>query len=338
MGFTLTEMLVVIAIIGTLVGLLMPAVQSARESARRTACGNNFKQVGIALTAFEATRERYPPSSRSLGWCVPSTGFAKDAVIYNLNGLVLLLPFLDQAALFDRYNSQAASGMSFSATSPVEATNLPPGGRPTATNPSGGSNAALSGRTIPTLLCPSDPGDVLMSSSSDVRWTADPTANPPVRAAKTNYDFSVNPTDRCNDWLGTTGTARFMFGENSATTPALVRDGLSNTIAMAEVTLTYADPIDQGNPWAFRASRMVGASPATQGVNRWQTISGTPAARVGRLGRWGWAGGNHRGGCYVLLGDGALRFVIDRNDTDFIDLLDDLSRISDGGNMTDRLP
>ena len=86
-GFTLVELLVVVAIIGVLVGLLLPAVQQVRESARRTACLNNIRQIALATHNFEAGLGFIPPGAR-LG---EGTGWHAH-----------LLPFIEQEGLYSQ--------------------------------------------------------------------------------------------------------------------------------------------------------------------------------------------------------------------------------------------
>jgi prepilin-type processing-associated H-X9-DG protein/prepilin-type N-terminal cleavage/methylation domain-containing protein len=60
LAFTLTELLVVVAVIGILAALLATTVSGAKERAWQVQCANNLRQLGIGLQAFVADNSAYP--------------------------------------------------------------------------------------------------------------------------------------------------------------------------------------------------------------------------------------------------------------------------------------
>ena len=100
-GFTLVELLVVIAIIAILVALLLPAVQAAREAARRTQCQNNLKQLGIALHNYHDAFGKFPPASQ---WTLLTDVTRYNHGQYRENWVIMILPYLEQQPVYDALN------------------------------------------------------------------------------------------------------------------------------------------------------------------------------------------------------------------------------------------
>jgi prepilin-type N-terminal cleavage/methylation domain-containing protein len=61
-GFTLLEMLVVIAAVAILAALLFPALAGARRKAQRTACGNHLRQIALAVRMYSDDSSDASPS------------------------------------------------------------------------------------------------------------------------------------------------------------------------------------------------------------------------------------------------------------------------------------
>ena len=104
-GFTLIELLVVIAIIAILIGLLLPAVQKVREAAARSTCQNNLKQLGTASHNYASTYQDKLPSIT-----VSVNANLGDTQFHGGNPHVLLLPFMEQTALYQGILAASPTG------------------------------------------------------------------------------------------------------------------------------------------------------------------------------------------------------------------------------------
>lgn len=305
-GFTLVELLVVIAIIGVLVGLLLPAVQAAREAARRMSCGNNLKQLGLALQNYHDTHNTFPPQA------IYGPGQPPFQLPYHHTWNEMILPFIEQQALYENTDRM-----------------LPVWGQPIVSFPLG------------TLRCPSDAGFEDPSETHNIAvtnyagcegyhwWENAVVGNTP-------------PWNTFGDpFLG--GDMMGLFGVNRARKMSKVTDGLSNTIVIGETDSAGfgGGPIRTVGTGARRmGAKVFRAAFVATGVNGWagnegggQRVvnpDGSPKPSGGWfrnhsypptfISAWGpnaeWPGPSsfHAGGIQVCYGDGAVGFLTETID------------------------
>jgi prepilin-type N-terminal cleavage/methylation domain-containing protein/prepilin-type processing-associated H-X9-DG protein len=319
-GFTLVELLVVVAIIGVLVSLLLPAVQQARESARRISCTNRLKQIGLALLNYESSYKLFPPAYITGNPAANGSAFGVSFGDEYHNGPsgfawgALLLPFLEQQGLYSQFDFGAPCW------APV--------------------NAVAGQAKVGIFLCPSanggNTGFNVQRRGADARHGTD--FSPPIRFAHSHYvtnagihqpwgreaayslDYDVPEPVAVNN----NQPARIdgPFYRNSRIRVASVSDGLSNTAFIGEHSSILSNKTWVGvvpgavtpprldlRPWPSEnngAGCLVGAHSGPDTHDHPQVIIHAPNNPFGHTDEmWG----EHPTGCNVLFGDGAVRFV-----------------------------
>jgi prepilin-type N-terminal cleavage/methylation domain-containing protein len=160
-GFTLVELLVVIAIIAMLVLLLLPAVNAAREAARRNNCSNQIRQIGLACLNKESATQRLPlamwgqTAGAELGGTGPEP--LREGGGDGYSYLVSILPYLEETALYDQFSERSNQ---FALDVASQEMTINPGDR---------RSQHLAESPLGVGICPSYPGEETAQGRTGIR-------------------------------------------------------------------------------------------------------------------------------------------------------------------------
>ena len=196
-GFTLVELLVVIAVIGILIALLLPAVQAAREAARRMQCTNHLKQIGLALHNYESSHKVFPYGTLDEA----TTGYHKRCTWFQQ-----VWPYMELQPAYDQY---AAWDGQWVMDTPV----------------------SIKDMVVPMFVCPTDPLAPGFGGGGGLRSGGYGFQGNYVGCTGDDYIKINRPGYSNYDLHKMNG----MFFANSAVRIGHVQDGTSKTLMVAEV-------------------------------------------------------------------------------------------------------
>lgn len=300
-GFSLVELIVVIAIVAALLGLVLPAVQTAREAARRSGCSSNLRQLGLAVLAHESAQRRLPagfvsdparqPRDPSTGDRPPGTGWG-----------MLVAPFLEETSVATHYAPGVGQGIG----APV---NLP-----------------IVSQSLPIFRCPSDGGPSAPFAVQVEDGGSHPSGAILGRTSYVGNAGNKAPWSQSLDsW---DGVANGPLYRNSWLRVSQVSDGMSKTVFLGEHSQRFSQKAWAGAPPGAASQpseglvSVIGAEPdaaatlllAHSGPAEDESdvihAPNDPACHVDQM------ASDHPQGCNVMLGDGAVRFVSELIDHD----------------------
>lgn len=307
-GFTLVELLVVMAVIATLLVLAIPAANRVREAANRTRSAYNLRQIQLGIANYESHHGYFPPSWKP-------TDLKADGTQDGWSVLAVILPHIEQDTLFGNIDFSQPYG-----DAPKVKT-------------ADGREVALQAMRVPTYISPSEPRDEpRLENGLPIHYPL-------------NYAVNCGTWFVWDPATGRGGDGAFY--PNSRLTAGDFRDGLSYTLGCAEVkaynayyrNAALSDPAMPATPQ--EAAELGGDFKSNSGHTEWVdgrahqigfTTTFTPNTRV--LSTEGgveydidWtnqqegksatvktyaaitARSHHDGGVFVSMMDGSVRFV-----------------------------